>query len=70
MHEPDEVSRRTPPISGNTKNAHSWLSASEPLKIAAPKLRAGFTDVLSTGIVARWIMPSVSPAARPPNPVG
>ena len=37
-------------------NAHSWARASVPEKIAVPKLRAGFTDVLSTGIVARWII--------------
>ena len=51
-------------------NTHSWTRASVPLKTAVPKLRAGFTDVLSTGIVARWIMPSVRPAARPPKPTG
>ena len=67
-------SRRTTPTiapaSGNTKNAQSCFIASVPENTAAPKLRAGFTDVLSTGIVARWIIVSVKPAARPPKPVG
>ena len=67
---PRATTPMTAPRSGNTMNAQSCDSASDPEKIAAPKLRAGFTDVLSTGIVARWIMPSVRPAARPPNPGG
>ena len=44
--------------------------ASHPPKTAVPMLRAGFTDVLSTGMVARWIIASVSPTARPPKPTG
>ena len=51
-------------------NSHSCDSALVPAKIAEPKLRAGFTDVLSTGIVTRWMSANVSPAAIPPNPTG
>ena len=33
---------------------------------AGPVLRAGFTEVLVTGIEIRWIKVRVSPMARPP----
>ena len=36
-------------------NTHSCFSAHACWKIAVARLRAGFTDVLSTGIVIRWI---------------
>jgi hypothetical protein len=40
------------------------------MKSAGPVLRAGFTDVLVTGILIRWIRVSARPMARPARPVG
>ena len=42
-------------------NTQSWLSAQLPWKTAEARLRAGLTEVLSTGIEMRWISPRVSP---------
>ena len=33
-------------------------------------LRAGFTDVLSTGMLIRWISVKAKPIAMPANPAG
>src|SRR5829696_74902 len=60
----------TAPTRGNSTNAQSWLTASQPEKMAVPKLRAGLTEVLSTGIVARWTIANAKPAASPPKPAG
>ena len=51
-------------------NAHNCCSASKSgsENNAVPRLRAGFTDVLSTGIEIRWINVSVKPATNPPMP--
>ena len=38
---------------GITQNAHSCAIAQPPTKIAGPVLRAGFTDVLVTGMLMR-----------------
>ncbi len=45
-------------------------SAQPPWKIAVERLRAGFTDVLSIGIVMRWMSVSISPIASPVKPAG
>ena len=46
----------------------SCLSAHVCWKTAVARLRAGFTDVLSTGIVIRWISVSIRPTATPVKP--
>ena len=38
---------------GITQNSHSWLSAQSPTNSAGPVLRAGFTEVLVTGMLMR-----------------
>ena len=42
-----------PPTSGATQNSHSCASAQSPTKSAGPVLRAGFTEVLVTGMLMR-----------------
>ena len=60
------------PTSGNRTNAHSCSSApvSGSAKSAVAMLRAGFTEVLSTGIATRCTRVSVTPTTRPPMPAG
>src|SRR6185436_16937275 len=60
----------TAPTMGNTMNTHSWRSAQLPWNTAVAMLRAGFTEVLSTGIVMRWMSVSMSPTVMPVNPAG
>ena len=55
-------------MSGKTMNTQSCSSAQLPWKTAVAMLRAGFTDVLSIGIVIRWISVSMSPTVRPVKP--
>lgn len=52
-----------PPISGATQNSQSCSIAHPPWKIATAAYRAGFTEVLATGIEIRWISVSASPMA-------
>lgn len=59
----------SPPTRGNTRKTQSCASASPPPKIADAIDRAGFTDVLSTGIVTRWMSVRVRPIARPASGV-
>jgi hypothetical protein len=40
---------------GATQNSHSCSSAQPPTKMAGPVERAGFTDVLVTGMLIRWM---------------
>jgi hypothetical protein len=42
------------PSSGATQNSHSCCTAHPPTNSAGPVLRAGFTDVLVTGMLIRW----------------
>ena len=51
-------------------NSHSWPIASPPANSAGPIERAGFTDVLVTGIDTRWIRVSDSPIAIGAKPAG
>ena len=44
-----------PPTSGATQNIHSWESAQPPANTAVAVLRAGFTEVLVTGMLTRWM---------------
>src|SRR6185295_7497295 len=48
----------------------SWRSAQLHWHTAVARLRAGFTEVLSTGMVMRWITVSIRPTAMPVNPGG
>jgi len=57
-------------MSGKTMNTQSCDNAHERWNTAVDKLRAGFTDVLSIGIVIRWISVSIKPTVRPVNPTG
>jgi hypothetical protein len=59
-----------PPAIGATQNSQSWPSAQPPAKIATPVLRAGFTEVLVTGMLMRWIRVSAKPIASGPKPAG
>ena len=61
------ITPTTAPINGNRMNAHSCCSASVLVSANShvPRLRAGLTDVLSTGIEMRWISVSVMPATEP-----
>ena len=43
------------PTSGATQNSHNCASAQPPTMSAGPVLRAGFTEVLVTGMLMRWI---------------
>ena len=62
----------TPPTIGASQNSQSWPSA-HPLPpkasmIAGPVERAGFTDVLVTGMLTRWISVSARPMASAAKP--
>jgi len=50
---------KSAPTIGATQKSQSCPSAQPPTKIAGPVLRAGFTEVLVTGMLIRWI--NVSP---------
>src|SRR5262249_11895402 len=58
------------PAIGATQNSHSCASAQPPTSKAGPVLRAGFTDVLVTGMLTRWISVSARPIASGANAVG
>ena len=47
--------RRAAPTIGATQNSHSCSSAQPPTNSAGPVLRAGFTEVLVTGMLTRWM---------------
>ena len=58
------------PTIGATQNSHNCCSAQPPTKSAGPVLRAGFTEVLVTGMLTRWMSVSANPMAMPANPTG
>ena len=58
------------PINGATQNSQSWPNAGPSAKSATPVDRAGFTDVLVTGIEIRWISVNPRPIAIGANPAG
>ena len=51
-------------------NSHSWTIASPPANRAGPMERAGFTEVLSIGMLTRWIRVSTRPMASGAKPLG
>src|SRR3546814_1953734 len=59
-----------PPRNGATQNSHSWLIAPAPANSATPVERAGFTEVLVTGMLIRLIRVSARPMAMPAKPAG
>ena len=60
----------TAPAIGATQNSQSCCSAQPPTNSAGPVLRAGFTEVLVTGMLIRWISVSPSPMAIGAKPAG
>ena len=60
--------RRRPAVRPRTPSSCS--GASPPANRAGPVDRAGFTEVLVTGMLARWIRVSDSPIARGAKPFG
>ncbi len=60
----------TPPSSGATQNSQSCPSAQPPTKSAWLVERAGFTEVLVTGMSTRWMRVSVRPMAIGAKPTG
>ena len=62
--------RRRPAV--RPRMSHSCASASLPANRAGPVDRAGFTEVLVTGMLTRWIRvrPVRSPSARSPSAPG
>src|SRR5688500_5485757 len=59
-----------PPTIGATQNSHNWASAPPPANSATPVERAGFTEVLVTGMLIRWIRVSARPIAIGAKPAG
>ena len=55
---------------GATQNSHSCATAQSPTNTATPVLRAGFTEVLVTGMLMRWISVSARPIASGAKPAG
>lgn len=53
---------------GACQNNQSWVMYSPPANRAGPVLRAGFTEVLVTGIETRWMMVSARPMGMPAKP--
>ena len=59
-----------PPMTGNTMNTHSCSNAQPSAKIAVARLRAGFTDVLSIGMLIRCTSASMKPIGIAAKPAG
>ena len=58
----------TAPAIGATQKSQSCASAQPPTKSAGPVLRAGFTEVLVTGMLIRWISVRQRPIAIGASP--
>src|SRR3954466_6630794 len=56
------------PTMGATQKSHSSDTAWDGPKRAGPVLRAGFTEVLVTGIEIRWINVRARPIGMPAKP--
>src|SRR5215831_19756082 len=73
---PSSCSQRAmaPPITapriGATQKSQTWLSASVPPNRALPRLRAGLTEALETGMAMRWMAVSARPMAIGAKPAG
>src|SRR5512139_1488776 len=61
---------RMAPAIGATQNSQSCCSAQPPTTSAGPVLRAGFTEVLVTGMLTRWISVRPRPMAIGAKPLG
>lgn len=61
---------KIPPIIGATQNTHSWSTAQVPWNNATAVLRAGFTEVLDTGMLIKWINVNAKPIAIGAKPAG
>ena len=57
------------PRIGATQNNHNWLIAPEPANRATAVERAGFTEVLVTGMLIRWIRVRARPMVFHQNPI-
>src|SRR5215469_12815542 len=55
---------------GANQNNHSCASAQPPTNNAGPVLRAGFTEVLVTGMLIKWISVSTRPIGIGAKPCG
>ena len=60
----------TAPAMGASQNNHSCSSTSPPTNTAGAVEQAGFTEVLVTGMLMRWIRVELRPMAREANPMG
>ena len=60
----------TAPAMGASQNSQSWVSAAPPVNRAGPVERAGFTEVLVTGMVTRWIRARQRPMPSGAKPAG
>ncbi len=60
----------SPPMIGATQNSQSCSIAPPPTYTATPVLRAGLTEVLSTGMLMRWMRVRHKPMAMPAKPYG
>jgi hypothetical protein len=58
------------PMMGPTMNNQTCTSAPPPANQATPSERAGFTEVPSIGMLARWITVKPRPIAIGANPLG
>jgi hypothetical protein len=58
------------PTIGANQNSHSCDGAQSPTSSGGPVLRAGFTEVLVTGMLISWISVRHSPMAIGPKPLG
>jgi hypothetical protein len=58
------------PAIGANQNSQSWEIAQSPKNTATPVLRAGFTDVLVTGMDIKWMRVRHKPMAIGANPCG
>ena len=56
------------PAIGATMKTQTWEIGTLPPKIAVAIERAGFTEVLSTGMLIRWIKVKVRPIVNGANP--
>ena len=55
---------------GATQKSHNWSTAQVPWNNATPVLRAGFTEVLDTGMLIKWIKVKAKPIAIGAKPAG
>ena len=57
-------------MKGATQNSQSCYTAPLPANKATPVERAGFTEVLVTGMLIKWIKVSAKPIAMGAKPTG